>query len=184
MTRRKNVEKKKVRKPFLGPAGKETLNFLSDMLDAMTATPGEAALALKYGGNLAAARAMADHFEKRREAALLKQLRKKRMIRDRQKGTRVVLELTDDGQAYVLKERIVATKKKLPLDRLCLVSFDFPERARHARLAFRELLKRAHFTRLHDSVWISRHDVLADVKNLIKLLKSSDWISAFLVVEK
>lgn len=49
-----------------------------------------------------------------------------------------------------------------------LVNFDIPERLRQNRDILRENLKRLHFGKLQESIWISPYNFLGDVDGLVK----------------
>ena len=120
--------------------------------------------------------------ERMRKQAI-KRLRECKYIKMRKEGDRVVMALTKNGKIKGLQTLIRISKDFYSDDRICLVSFDFPEAARVARNNFRLFLKDAGFRYVQGSVWSIKKDVSRTVGELVKLLKIGHWVKIFIVVE-
>lgn len=156
----------------VGATGKD---FLLTILNSATSTPGDAWVYLKGGPGAK------EYYERRQQEFALARLKKQRLIRERKRGDRVMIELTEEGKTYAIKQKIIVAKKILPINKACLVSFDFPERQRRARQTFRLFLQEAGFVKRHDSTWISPMDVASEIRLLINKLKIGDWVDVYVV---
>lgn len=99
-------------------------------------------------------------------AALLR----RRFIKAHKQNGDTSYQLTNKGVLAVIKEKILAAER-LPKGEYCLVSFDFPVGDDAARNRFRRLLKYAGFTRMHQSLWASEHDVSRQTEDLLIQMK-------------
>lgn len=106
-------------------------------------------------------------------------LRRHDFLSIRERGDKIILELTEKGRAEFLKEKIVRTKKRLPKGEWCLVSFDIPEKTRWTRVALRGFLARAHFTQGQKSVWRSPYDVCVLMREFVSGLGAGEWIHVY-----
>lgn len=95
------------------------------------------------------------------------------------RGDRFIATLTDKGRVAILRNRICTKSKRLPEGRLCLISFDFPERIRRSRGVFRQLLCEAKFERKHQSTWVSNRDVTHEFVDLVRMLGAEEWIHIY-----
>jgi hypothetical protein len=120
--------------------------------------------------------------ERMRKQAI-KRLRENKYIKMRKEGDRVVMALTKNGKIKALQALIRISNDYYFDDRVCLVSFDFPEAARVARNNFRLFLKEAGFGYVQGSVWSIKKNVSGAVNELVKLLKIGRWVKIFIVVK-
>ncbi|TSC96669.1 MAG: phenylacetic acid degradation operon negative regulatory protein [Candidatus Berkelbacteria bacterium Licking1014_2] len=60
--------------------------------------------------------------------------------------------------------------------RWCLVTFDIPEKMKSDREKLRRILKKLHFGRLQDSVWISPYDYFDNLQGIVEENNLQDWI--------
>lgn len=97
-------------------------------------------------------------------------------------GNRLRVALTDAGRLRLLKGRIHAARR-LPVDEMILVSFDFPVSQRKAREAFRYFLKSCGFEKLQQSLWRSRHDVASPLADFIRRSGAESWVRVFRATE-
>lgn len=110
----------------------------------------------------------------------LKRLQNQKLIELNKRGEKFFISLTKDGVLDALQNRIIAKEELLPGNKVCLVSFDFPIKLDRNRNSFRDLLRRADFSMRHQSVWITRNDVVREMAMLVKILKAEDWIHVYL----
>lgn len=103
-------------------------------------------------------------------------LKKEKFVKERKIGDRLVLALTDKGKHIALRQRILQTDKIIK-DRFCVVVFDIPESERKTRDFFRSFLKEAGFTRLQQSVWVSKKDIAEYIIDLVRLASAEKWVS-------
>jgi virulence-associated protein VapD len=94
------------------------------------------------------------------------------------------LVLTKNGKIKALETAIRASNINIPDEKICLVSFDFPEAARDARRHFRIFLKNVGFKYVQGSVWSTKKDAAAILRELIILLKISNWVEVFTASKK
>jgi virulence-associated protein VapD len=121
--------------------------------------------------------------EERLRRQAIKRLCENKYIKMRKEGDRVVMVLTKSGKLKALQAVIRNSKELYFNNKICLVSYDFPEAARSARNVFRLFLKRSGFRYLQGSVWLTKKDVSSVLKKMIRLLKINHWVEVF-VVEK
>jgi virulence-associated protein VapD len=114
----------------------------------------------------------------------IKRLRQRKLVKLRKEGDRVILALTRNGKIKALEAAITASEKYFPDEKICLVSFDFPEAARDARRHFRIFLKSVGFKYVQGSVWSTKKDVAVILCELIILLKISNWVEVFTASKK
>ena len=121
--------------------------------------------------------------KKREQAAgrreVLRRLQKQKLISIKRIKTKILVTLCNHGKHERLRLLIADTRKKLPNNTYCLVTYDIPEKARDIRLAFRNMLKFGRFTQLHRSVWICHFDVADIIQEFIDQTNSKEWISVF-----
>lgn len=118
------------------------------------------------------------HEEKLKRQAILR-LRRQKFIKMRQEGNRVIGELAADGKIKLMKTVIVCSRDYYFDERVCLVSFDFPEAASEARKVFRRFLKSAGFKFVQGSVWSSRKNVAPIIKDLVARLGINRWVKVY-----
>lgn len=106
-------------------------------------------------------------------------LRRRKLIQTKKIEGRLFVELSKEGQVK-LKKETMKERPKLPDGFICLVLFDFPVDARRGRNAFRAFLKRAGFSQVQKSAWMSDRDVIKNVQAFIKSAKAQKWVEIFL----
>lgn len=104
--------------------------------------------------------------------------KRRKLIKNRRVGNRLMISLTDAGRLCLLKRRIIAARR-LPSDEMTLVAFDFPVSQKKAREAFRYFLKTNGFEKLQQSLWRSRRDVAIPLKEFIDRTVDGEWIRIF-----
>lgn len=118
--------------------------------------------------------------KKSRLALSLKRLRERGLIEqseDKDAG-RIIYQLTKAGRDFILLD--------LPEDQIewdgkwRLVIFDIPENKRAVRTILRGRLKLWGFKRWQQSVWASKKNVTAKLRQLVRDLKIENWV---LVIE-
>ena len=117
-------------------------------------------------------------FHDQRRKAALKRMREKKWLEDKQTGNVVTFELSKDAIVEHLKVAI-QNKKPLPTYQMTLVSFDFPEVTRKARLTWRRLLKKLGFNRIQLSVWSHTKDIAQEIRYLTSALNIDKWVMIF-----
>jgi DNA-binding transcriptional regulator PaaX len=120
--------------------------------------------------------------EKWQTKQAIKRLRERKFIKARKDGDRVVYELTAGGKVKALEIALRSSKYVFD-EKICLVSFDFPEASRRARNHFRHFLKKIGFKFVQGSVWSSRRDVSIPMQQLINLLRIESWVKVYIVVK-
>lgn len=88
--------------------------------------------------------------------------------------------LTEEGLARVMSHW-PKQPTKLTGKRFILVIFDVPEKYKRGRDNFRYFLNQLGFTKLQKSVWLSRHDVLDELQDFIKVCDIGEWINVFII---
>lgn len=122
---------------------------------------------------------MCQSYERKAAWQAVRRLKEQKLLAIRERGDRVTLELSDLGKLEVLKLHIRCKKQKLPADEWCLVSFDVPEHARNARVAFRTFLKEIGFERVHYSLWRTRKDVVVAMIELVQRMRAGKWMKVY-----
>jgi hypothetical protein len=114
---------------------------------------------------------------------VVKEMRKKKWIDDRQKGNEIIVRIFSDAIVASLKERIRSTTKKLRKGSVCLLSYDFPNGATKARNFWRRLLRSIGLKKEQLSLYSTERDVLNELRALMKVLGAEKWIRVFLATE-
>lgn len=117
--------------------------------------------------------------EGKQKRRALRCLQQQKLIRIQEQGKRILITLTTAGKAALLREKIYNTADLLPDGQQCLVVFDFPLDARNARNAFRYFLKEVHFVRIQQSVWMTKYNVGAMLRVLVRMMDCEDWIRIY-----
>ena len=108
----------------------------------------------------------------------LQQLRRAKYLTARRTGQRLLITLTAKGTASMLANRL--RQAKADQAGFCtVVIFDIPESQSWARKQFRVLLKQGGFTKLQQSVWVSRLDTYDIVVAFVKEVKLRQWVNVF-----
>ncbi len=106
------------------------------------------------------------------------QLRRAKYLTARRIGQRLLISLTTKGTATTLAHRLRQAKPNTA-GFSTVVIFDIPESQSWARKQFRLLLKQGGFTKLQQSVWVSRSDTYDTVVAFIKQVKLREWVNVF-----
>lgn len=113
-------------------------------------------------------------------AQALKRLREKGFIErvtERDEG-KIILRLTEAGREFLLLEK---SDDEIEWDgKWRVVVFDIPEKQRTIRNILRSRLKMWGFSPWQQSVWASKKNITAKLRNLVKELDIEDWV---LVIE-
>lgn len=106
-------------------------------------------------------------------------LKRKKLVKTKKIEGRLLLELSDEGRAELLK-REMRERPKLPEGYACLVVYDVPVDAKAGRDAFRFFLKGSGFTQIQKSVWQSDRDVFQGVETFVRRAKIQEWVVLYL----
>jgi hypothetical protein len=98
-------------------------------------------------------------------------------------GNHLRITLTDSGWSQLSKLRIRAART-LPRGETVLVTFDFPMSQKKARDVFRYFLKSCGFKKMQQSLWRTRRDVAAPLKEFVERSGSQAWIRIFHATER
>jgi hypothetical protein len=112
----------------------------------------------------------------------LRYLRRRGLIREKERRDVTELSLTTRGRNLLLRLRVRAAPKRPDAKRL-MVAFDIPETHRDARAALRQLLSSSGFKRLQDSVWLSDRDASGALSEWADAEGLRDWVRTFVVEE-
>lgn len=114
----------------------------------------------------------------RRLRTTLNQLRYKKYIVARKTGNHLLISLTPKGRAATLVYRLQQATPH-PAGYYTVVIFDIPESQAWARKQFRLLLKQGGFTKLQQSVWVSRADTYKAVVEFVQKVKLQSWVNVY-----
>lgn len=106
-------------------------------------------------------------------------LRRRKLIQTKKIEGRLFVELSKEGKTK-LRKQTMKERPKLPDGLICLVLFDFPVDSRRGRNSFRTFLKKAGFSQVQKSAWMSDRDVIDDVRDFVKSAKIQKWVEIFL----
>jgi len=110
----------------------------------------------------------------------LEKLKERNFLKKQEQGSKIIYELTEQGQALILQEIISETKELLPKNEKCFVIFDIPEPARDTRDLLRRILKKCNFSMVQQSVWASRYKVEGMLLELFKITGIDKWTKVFI----
>ncbi len=104
----------------------------------------------------------------------------KRKILEKQvaRNGEILFNLTQDGEIALLKERIKTSAKERK-GGLIIWVFDIPENSRQIRDTMREHIKEFGFTKLQQSVWVSKKDYFELLKKYLNLTGLGDYVILF-----
>lgn len=117
--------------------------------------------------------------EDRKQRRVVELLKKKKWISARRVGNEMVVRLDQHLLIDFLKERVCATKQEIEDGHQCLVIFDFPNAASHARDRWRRFMKRAGFKQQQLSVWGTHKHVFEDMVAIVQLLGIEKWVDVY-----
>ncbi|MBI5466037.1 MAG: CRISPR-associated endonuclease Cas2 [Candidatus Kerfeldbacteria bacterium] len=105
-------------------------------------------------------------------------LKRKQYVIARRIGSRLELALTSKGVAVTVSQRLLQAKEHSK--GICtVVIFDIPRSENAARRRFRWFLRQGGFTKLQQSVWVSRRIVRKPLMDLVRKLKLQSWVNVF-----
>lgn len=107
-----------------------------------------------------------------------RRLQQAKLVKMDKIGNRLQVKLTKKGRERLLKMRL-KTAPQLPDHVMVLVAFDFPITQKRARNAFRHFLRSSGFTKMQQSLWTTRRDVVAPLQNLIASAGAKPWVKIF-----
>jgi phenylacetic acid degradation operon negative regulatory protein len=97
-----------------------------------------------------------------------------------QKNGEIYLRLTSAGKEKIIRDFPLLFLANRRWDKKWrIVSYDITEISKSARELFRRKLKELGFGMLQDSVWISPHDILADLTGFIESKQLSEFVYVF-----
>lgn len=131
-----------------------------------------------FHGGLGAVRELARLRRERDARYALRQLQASSYVKARVIGTRLMVSLTAKGRATALATRLRSAPERA--DGLAtVVVFDVPQSQNSARRRFRLLLRQGEFAKLQQSVWVSRRDTYALLREFIREAKLAAWVTVF-----
>ena len=107
----------------------------------------------------------------------INQLLKKGYIEKHKKGRKILFKLTKQGNDKAILLKILNDTVWDGFWRI--VIFDIPEKKRRIRYALRAKLREWQFEQLQKSVWVSKKDVVNELKSFIKEIGIKDWVKVF-----
>lgn len=91
-------------------------------------------------------------------------------------GTQVLIKLTDEGKTQAIWEKLIHLSGVWD-GKWRIVAFDIPQTQTLIRNLFRRRLKEFGFTQLQKSIWISKTDCTDLLREYVKELGISQWVS-------
>lgn len=93
----------------------------------------------------------------------------------------IIIKLTKTGQRELDLIKIFEEK---PWDnKWRIVIFDVPEEQRNLRNALRYRLKEWQFQQLQKSVWVSKKDIIKELKVFLREMGIENWVKVFVASE-
>ncbi|MDO8486902.1 MAG: CRISPR-associated endonuclease Cas2 [Candidatus Curtissbacteria bacterium] len=112
----------------------------------------------------------------------IKRLKDKGYLLTKREERKIIVELTQDGRNYISLAKLLEDS---PWDgKWRIVIFDVPEDHRKLRNALRYRLKEWQFQQLQKSVWISKKDIVKELKSFIKEVGVENWVKIFVASEE
>lgn len=112
----------------------------------------------------------------------IKRLKDKGYLLTKTEERKIIVKLTQDGKNHISLAKLLEDK---PWDgKWRIVIFDVPEDHRKLRNALRYRLKEWQFQQLQKSVWISKKDIVKELKTFIKELGIENWVKIFVASEE
>ncbi|MEA3272699.1 MAG: CRISPR-associated endonuclease Cas2 [Patescibacteria group bacterium] len=112
----------------------------------------------------------------------LRRLKNQRFLKERKRGERLELCLTEKGRKAALRHKILECNNILK-DRYCIVIFDIPESERCIRNFFRRFLKEAGFIQLQKSVWVTQKNLENYLIELIQTANAEKWFHVIMATK-
>ncbi|MBI5466255.1 MAG: CRISPR-associated endonuclease Cas2 [Candidatus Kerfeldbacteria bacterium] len=106
----------------------------------------------------------------------VRQLRHNKYVIARQTGNRFLIKLTQKGWATTLIHRLRQAKPQAQ-GLYTVVIFDIPETERLSRQQLRLLLRQGGFTKLQQSVWVSKSDTYEVIVEFVRQAKLERWVN-------
>ena len=112
----------------------------------------------------------------------IQRLKQKGYLMTKKEEENIILKLTQSGQKQLSLIKNLGDK---PWDKKWrIVIFDIPEEHSKLRNALRYRLKVWQFQQLQKSVWVSKKDLLKELKEFLKELGITNWVKIFIASEK
>lgn len=116
-------------------------------------------------------------YKKRNFANLVSRNLKTGNIEKVVEGDQVFFRLTSVGSARASRDfPLLALRKRMWDSMWRIVAFDIPEQKARLRDALRKKLKNLGFGMLQESIWISPHDFVADLREFLRTLGLSEMV--------
>ena len=109
------------------------------------------------------------------EREWMRDLERRKLIRTKRIGEKLMVRLTEKGWQQALRDRIKTTSKDHKGGN-CIAIFDVPESERRVRDALRRMLSECGFTMVQRSVWMSGKDVLEPLCALLQGAHLDQWV--------
>lgn len=108
----------------------------------------------------------------------LRQLQRRNYLKAKKVGNRLLITLTQKGTTASLSSKLQQAPTRT--DGLYIVViFDVPQSQNTARRQLRLLLRQGGFTKLQQSVWMSKTDTYDLIAQFIKRIKLEPWVNVF-----
>lgn len=112
----------------------------------------------------------------------IQRLKEKGYLMTKKEEKNIILKLTQSGRKQVKLMKIFEDK---PWDhKWRIVIFDIPERHRKLRDALRYRLKEWQFKQMQKSVWVSKKDIVDELKSFIKEIGIENWVKIFVASQE
>ena len=112
----------------------------------------------------------------------IQRLKEKGYLMTKKEEGNIIIKLTQSGRKQISLVKILEDK---PWDhKWRIVIFDIPEQHRELRNALRYRLKEWQFQQLQKSVWISKKDIVKELKTFIQEIGLKNWVKIFVALEE
>lgn len=112
----------------------------------------------------------------------IQRLKEKGYLMTKKEERNIILKLTQSGRKQVKLMKIFEDK---PWDnKWRIVIFDIPEQHRKLRDALRYRLKEWQFKQMQKSVWVSKKDLVDELKVFIDEIGLKSWVKIFVASEE
>lgn len=111
----------------------------------------------------------------------IQRLKQKGYILTNKEEEKIIIKLTQSGKDQISLMKILENK---PWDhKWRIVIFDIPEEHRKLRNALRYRLREWQFKQLQKSVWVSKKDIVKELKIFLKEIGIENWVKVFVAFE-
>lgn len=107
----------------------------------------------------------------------VRQLKKEGLIETQKEGKNILVKITARGKDRAILYKLLENKSWDGKWRI--VIFDIPETHRKIRRALREKLREWQFTPIQKSVWVSKIDVVEELKKYTREIGVENWVQTF-----